>query len=235
MKSTLLLMSVFACAFSTLDVYAWGNKESKQAKAVAKAERKAEKQKNGIKEWQLTRFCHSEVQAAIQANGRLAADDIKVTCNLEEAQSLVDALLAGYVTIVNILDGYVEVEEGNAVAGLVAKKVEGGANLADAVAELSASDRNAYEKYMEWLSAGENEGKMAIEDDDLEKIMDVSSSFKEKFAEIKESIKGKKGGKIAAAKDAVTVAKLAGSTAKGGMMLKGILDREKKAKKLMVQ
>lgn len=237
---TIAIMSV-AAGFVT-DAGAWGNKEAraerKAAKQAAKAEKKAakaEKSKHAIKQWQATRFRNADVTAAITKNGKLSAEDVAVQCNLEEAQPMVDALLSGYVTIVNILDGYAEVEEGNAIVGVVASKMTAGKSLADAEAELSADERTAYDKYLSWLKGGENAGKVAIADEDLAKIMEVSTSFKEQWGELKEKIKGKKESKTALAKDFVTVAKIAGSSAKGGMMLKDVLLREKQAKKILAE
>lgn len=235
MKRLFMAVCTIGCLFCTVDTYAWGKKESKQAKAEARAEKKAEKQKTGIKDWRLTRYKFNEVNAAIEKNGKVTAEDIKVTCNVEEAQNMVDGLIAGYITVVNILEGYVEIEEGNAIAGLVAKKVEGGKSIDSALADLSAKEKSEYDKYLQWLKDGENAEKLSIEDEDLEKIMTLSSTFKEEWEKLKESIKSKKRSKVALAKDALTAAKIAGSTAKGGLMLKGIIDREKKAKKLLIK
>lgn len=237
MKWTMVVL-LLGLSIASGDAFAWGNREArlakKQAKAEARAERKAAKQKNGIKNWQMTRFRHSEVSAAIEANGKLSAEDIAVKAHVEEVQPILDGLIAGYVTVVNILDGYVEIEEGNAIAGLVAKKVEGGKSIADAAGELSADEKAAYDKYLQWIKDGENVGKVAIADEDLEKIMNAGTEAKEQFAAIKEKVKGQPGMKVAILKDAVTVAKLGGSMAKGAMMLSGILKRERKAKKLLI-
>jgi len=237
MKWVVVALTVVS-SFVAIDVYAWGNKEAKlakkQAKAEAKVQKKSEKQKNGIKNWQMTRFRYADVTTAIEKNGKLTPEDIAVKANVEEVQSVLDGLIAGYVTVVNILDGYVEIEEGNAVAGLVATKVENGKSVADAVGELTADEKTAYDKYIEWIKDGETAGKLAIADEDLEKIMTAGATAKEQMSVIKEKVKGQQGMKMALAKDLATLAKIGGSTAKGGMMLKGILEREKKAKKLLV-
>ena len=225
-----MIACVLLCCFYVNDTFAWGNK----AKAEAKAEKKAEKQKTGIKDWQMTRFKHMDVSSAISAKGKVEAEDVAVVCNMEEVQPLADALIAGYVTVVNILEKYVEVEEGCAVAGLVAQKVDNGRNASEIIQELSVGDKSALEKYLQWLKAGENGGNISIEDENLEKIMAVATSFKEQIGEIKERVKGRKGSKIALMKDTVTIAKIAGSTVKGGMILKGIIGREKNAKKLLL-
>lgn len=226
MKKLLAVVVMSAVVGLSPDVNAWGNKEAKAERKAAKAE----KSKHAIRQWQTTRFRNAEVTAAIAANGKLSAEDVAVQCNLEEAQPLVDVLLAGYVTIVNILDGYVEIEEGNAVVGVVSAKMAAGQSLAESEAGLSADEKAAYDKYLAWLKDGENAGKLTIADEDLAKIMEVSTSFKEQWGALKDKVKGNK---MALAKDFVTVAKIAGSSVKGGMMLKDILLREKQAKKIL--
>lgn len=228
MKKLLAVVVMSAVVGLSPDVNAWGNKEAKAERKAAKAE----KSKHAIRQWQTTRFRNAEVTAAIAANGKLSAEDVAVQCNLEEAQPLVDVLLAGYVTIVNILDGYVEIEEGNAVVGVVSAKMAAGKSLAESEAGLSADEKAAYDKYLAWLKDGENAGKLTIADEDLAKIMEVSTSFKEQWGALKDKVKGNK---MALAKDFVTVAKIAGSSVKGGMMLKDILLREKQAKKILAE
>ena len=237
MKRIILCVGIALVGFCSLDAYAWGNKAAREAKKAAKAEakasKKADKQKDAIKNWQMTRYRYQDVKSAVENNGKLVSEDLAVTCSLPEVQPIVDGLLAGYVTIVNIVDAYVDVEEGNAIVGLVAKKMELGESRASAEASLSATEKAAYDKYLDWLRSGENVGRVAIDDEELEKLMTGATTFKEQMAEIKEKIKGRKGTKMALAKDAVLVVKLAGSSAKGGLILKGILSREKKAKALI--
>lgn len=231
MKKLLAIAIMSATVGFAIDAVAWGNKEAKAERKAAKAE----KSKHAIKQWQATRFRNADVTAAIEKNGKLSVEDVAVKVNLEEAQPMIDALLSGYVTIVNILDGYAEVEEGNAVVGVISSKMSAGKSLADAESELSATEKTAYDKYLSWLKGGENAGKVAIADEDLAKIMEVATTFKDQWSELKGKVKGAKESKAALAKDFVTVAKIAGSSAKGGMMLKDILLREKQAKKILVE
>lgn len=235
MKKLMIVAMTALVGLGSIDAYAWGNAAKKAAKAEAKAEKSSEKQKNAIKNWQMTRYRYMDVQAAVQRNGKLSTTDIPVVCNLEEAQPILDALLAGYVTIVNIVDAYVDIEEGNAVVGLVTKKMDIGKSRSEAESGLSADEKAAYNKYLDWLKDGKNTGKIAIADEDLEKLMNGASTVKEQLAEIKEKVKGRKGAKMSLVKDGMTAAKIAGSATKGGLLLKGILDREKKAKKLIAE
>ncbi len=206
---------------------------STDASAFGNAEQKMAKQKNAIKNWQKSRYRHEDVQQFVQKNGKLSVADIAITCNLKEAQALIDALLAGYATVVNIVDSYAEIEEGNAVVGFVSKKMAAGKSRAEVEAALSETEKTAYDNYLEWLKKGENEGCVAITDDDLERLLNAASTVKEHLAEIKERVNSSNGSKAALMKDSLTAAKIAGSTMKGGFLLKGILDREKKAKALI--
>ena len=233
MKTLITIACASVCAFAALDANAWGNKEKKQAKAEAKAAKKAEKQKEGIKNWQKSRFMHDEVAAIVAKNGCLTNSDINVECNVEEMRAVMDMLFAGYVTVVNILDGYIDHEEGNAIAGLVAKKVEGGKTMEVAIAELSESDKKAYDEYAAWLKNGDSTGKLRITDEDIAKIRAAAEGSKERIAEVKEKVKGRKGVGKALLKDTITVGKMSGSIIKGCLMLKGVSDREKAAKKML--
>lgn len=234
MKTAIKVMTVVICTILSTNTYAWGRKNNSQAAIESKAAAKAEKQKNGIKNWQMTRFKNAEVRSAISANGKLTSSDVAVTCKLPEAQTLMDSIIAGYVSLVNILDGYVEVEEGNAIAGLVATRMNGGKSKSEALEGLSDSEKEAFENYVNWIKEGENEGRLIISDEDLEKIM-AASNFTQHLASIKQSVSGKMGAKFALARDGITFAKVAGSVTKGGLMLKGILDREKMVKKLIAE
>ena len=233
MRKIMLVCAILSCCCVN-DAWGWGNKEKREAKKQAKMEAKAEARKTGIKNWQMTRYRYLDVKSAISAKGKLETEDLAFVCNIEEVQPLADAILAAYVTVVNILDRYAEVEEGNAIAGLVAEKVAGGKAMSEAVGELSVADRESFERYLQWLKNGENAGMISIEEEDLDKILVVVTSFKEQIGEIKARVKGRKGAKVALAKDMITLVKVAGSAAKGGLMLKGIVDREKQAKKLLL-
>ncbi len=222
MKQLIIVAFAALVGFAPADVLAFGNAEKKMAK-----------QRNAIKNWQKSRYRHEDVLQFVQKNGRLDATDIAITCNLQESQPLIDALLAGYVTVVNIVDSYAEIEEGNAAVGFVSKKIAAGKSRAEAEAELSEEEKSAYDDYLKWLRKGENKGRFAITDADLENLLDGASAIKVHIAKIKESVNGRKGANVALAKDSVTAAKIAGSTMKGGFLLKGILDREKKAKALL--
>lgn len=222
MKQLMIVALAVLVGFAPANALAFGNAEKKMAK-----------QKNAIKNWQKSRYRHGDVLQFVQKNGKLSAADIAVTCNLQEAQPLIDALLAGYVTVVNIVDSYAEIEEGNAAVGFVSKKIATGKSRADAESELSQEEKTAYDNYLEWLKKGENKGSLTITDEDLDAVLDAATTVKAHIAEIKESVSGRKGANVALAKDSVTAAKIAGSTMKGGFLLKGILDREKKAKALI--
>lgn len=151
-----------------------------------KEKAKFEEQKKALKEWAAKRWRTTEVQNLLARKGKVSSVDFYVKCHHEEVQPIVDTLLASYVILVNTAEAYAAFEEGITMSGVVMKKMSKGMTQADAEASLPASEKAAYDKYLNWLRNGKNPG-IVYTLGDLLQIGRGVATFKKQFDAIAKS------------------------------------------------